>query len=71
MFYIHQDTFAQKYHERKCIFLLESNDFKLGVSMFKTSQITVNLEIYSIFAMFEHRKTQLNTVLHLIATLLM
>ena len=37
-------------------FLLKLNDFKLGVFMFKTSQITVNLEIYSIFAMFEHRK---------------
>ena len=51
--------------------LLKSNELRLGVFMFKTSEIAVNLEIYSIFAMFEHRKTQLNTVLHLIAIPLM
>ena len=53
------------------IFLLKSNDFKLDVFMFKSNENTVNLEIYSSFTLFEHRKTQLNTVLHIIAIPLM
>jgi len=53
------------------LFLLKSNDFKLGVFMFKSYENTVNLEIYSSFTLFEHRKTQLNTVLHIIAIPLM
>ena len=47
--------------------LLKSNELKLGIFVFKSNENTVNLEIYSSFTLFEHRKTQLNTVLHLIA----
>ena len=36
--------------------LLKSNELKLGVFMFKSNENTVNLELYSSFTLFEHRK---------------